>query len=134
MDKYGIITNLNVRMTLTSAETPTRRLLIDGVGIDKVSKEYTVKLDTANVEQVITCDDNMKVYYVDEDGNISESSYGAIAVDSNDRVYAVVQDYLVKTLVICEKSGNTTNNSQTLNPGEKPVDAQLVGSRPSTSM
>ena len=44
----------------------------------------------------------MKVYYVDEDGNISESSYGAIAVDSNDRVYAVVQDYLVKTLVICE--------------------------------
>ena len=100
VDKYGIITTLRA-YDAYSANTD-KKVALTGVGIDKVSKEYTVKLDTANVEQVITCDDNMKVYYVDEDGNISESSYGAIAVDSNDRVYAVVQDYLVKTLVICE--------------------------------
>ena len=100
VDKYGIITTLRA-YDAYSANTD-KKVALTGVGIDKVSTEYTVKLDTANVEQVITCDDNMKVYYVDEDGNISESSYGAIAVDSNDRVYAVVQDYLVKTLVICE--------------------------------
>ena len=100
VDKYGIITTL--RAYDTYHDNTDKKVALTGVGIDKVSKEYTVKLDTANVEQVITCDDNMKVYYVDEDGNISESSYGAIAVDSNDRVYAVVQDYLVKTLVICE--------------------------------
>ena len=100
VDKYGIITTL--RAYDAYHDNTDKKVALTGVGIDKVSKEYTVKLDTANVEQVITCDDNMKVYYVDEDGNISESSYGAIAVDSNDRVYAVVQDYLVKTLVICE--------------------------------
>ena len=100
VDKYGIITTL--RAYDTYHDNTDKKVALTGVGIDKVSKEYTVKLDTANVEEVITCDDNMKVYYVDEDGNISESSYGAIAVDSNDRVYAVVQDYLVKTLVICE--------------------------------
>lgn len=51
-----------------------------------------------------------------------------IAEDSNDTIHVVLKDYVVKTLVIYEKSGNTTNNGQTLNPGEKPVDAQLVGS------
>ena len=110
VDKYGIITTLRA-YDAYSANTD-KKVALTGVGIDKVSKEYTVKLDTANVEQVITCDDNMKVYYVDEDGNISESSYGAIAVDSNDRVYAVVQDYLVKTLVICEvPAGKVDNNN-----------------------
>ena len=110
VDKYGIITTL--RAYDTYHDNTDKKVALTGVGIDKVSKEYTVKLDTANVEQVITCDDNMKVYYVDEDGNISESSYGAIAVDSNDRVYAVVQDYLVKTLVICEvPAGKVDNNN-----------------------
>ena len=44
----------------------------------------------------------MKVYYVDKDGNITESSYKSIAKDDNDNVYAIVQDYLVKTLIIQE--------------------------------
>ena len=44
----------------------------------------------------------MKVYYVDKDGNITESSYKSIAQDDNDNVYAIVQDYLVKTLIIQE--------------------------------
>ena len=52
--------------------------------------------------ETISCDDAMKVYYVDKDGNITESSYKSIAKDDNDNVYAIVQDYLVKTLIIQE--------------------------------
>ena len=37
---------------------------------------------------------------MDEDGNITESSYKAITKDTNDKVYAVIEDYLVKALVI----------------------------------
>ena len=51
-------------------------------------------------KHTITVDDNAKVYAVDEDGNITESSYKAITKDTNDMVYAVIEDYLVKALVI----------------------------------
>ena len=102
VDKHGVITTLR-EYPAYSANTD-KKVALTGVGIDKVSKEYTVILDSKNhgKDWTITCDDNMKVYYADKDGKITESSYKAIAVDENDRVYAVVQDYLVKTLVICE--------------------------------
>ena len=51
---------------------------------------------------VITVDDNAKIYFVDKKGNISESSYSAIYQDVNDKVYAIVEDYLVKTLIVEE--------------------------------
>ena len=95
----------------------TKQVLQVATGIDKVSKEYTVILDTAtpptaivgNVDPkigagdyTITVDDKALYYYVDEDGNITESSYSGIAVDENDRVYAVIEDNMVQMLVICE--------------------------------
>ena len=48
-----------------------------------------------------------KSFYVNTDMKISVSSYNAIAKDENDVVYAVIKDYMVKTLVIYEKDGNT---------------------------
>ena len=105
VDKHGVITTLREYPAYNGTTNDGNyKNALTGVGIDKVSKEYTVILDSKNhgKDWTITCDDNMKVYYADKDGKITESSYKAIAVDENDRVYAVVQDYLVKTLVICE--------------------------------
>ena len=81
---------------------------LTGAGIAKTSKEYTVTLDTYGTDgtdgknAVITVDDNAKIYFVDKKGNISESSYSAIYQDVNDKVYAIVEDYLVKTLIVEE--------------------------------
>ena len=73
------------------------------IGIDKKSADYTVLVrydGTKDFDYTITVDDNAKIYAVDEDGNITESSYKAITKDTNDMVYAVIEDYLVKALVI----------------------------------
>ena len=94
---------------------------LQGVGIDKTSKEYTVTLNTAgkltlkngttdttnHKNEIVTVDKDAKSFYVNTDDEISVSSYNAIAKDENDVVYAVIKDYMVKTLVIYEKDGNT---------------------------
>ena len=97
--KKTIITSLKNYTKYTDGDT---KQYLAGTGLDKVSKEYTVILDTANGKQTITCDDNAKYYYVDKDGKITEINYNGINPDENDKVYAIVQDYMVKTLVIQE--------------------------------
>ena len=93
---------------------------LTGAGIAKTSKEYTVTLDTYGTDgtdgknAVITVDDNAKIYFVDKKGNISESSYSAIYQDVNDKVYAIVEDYLVKTLVIEEVEDKAAPSTPTL--------------------
>ena len=125
VDKYGVITRLTSYSTDAYNNTDAKQVFnntpkIEGVdssnntvtavaakstiGIDKKSADYTVlvKYDdtTKDFKHTITVDDNAKVYAVDEDGNITESSYKAITKDTNDMVYAVIEDYLVKALVI----------------------------------
>ena len=134
VDKHGIITNLNTYTTSangTVVDTTKNETAGVYTGIKKTSKEYTISVGLkadGSYTDILTVGDDAKIFYVNDDDEISVSSYNAIAEDSNDKIHVVLKDYVVKTLVIYEKSGNTTNNSQTLNPGEKPVDAQLVGS------
>ena len=85
---------------------------LTGRGIAKTSKEYTVTLDTVNVlnpdgsvknnklDYVITVAKDAKIYYVDGDGVITESSYGGIMADANDDVFAYVDEYQVEKLFI----------------------------------
>ena len=85
---------------------------LTGRGIAKTSKEYTVTLDTKNVldadgnvkagmlDYVITVAKDAKIYYVDGDGVITESSYGGIMADANDDVFAYVDEYQVEKLFI----------------------------------
>ena len=111
--KDGIITKLgDAYPTYNEANNNTKQY-VSGVGIDKTSKEYTVTLDTDDEKYVITVDDKAAIYYVDEDGNISESSYKSISQDDNDRVYAIVEDNLVKFLVIEEVPTEKDNASGT---------------------
>ena len=89
-----------------------------GRGIAKTSKEYTVTLDTVNVlnsdgsvkdgklDYVITVAKDAKIYYVDGDGVITESSYGGIMADANDDVFAYVDEYQVEKLFIEINSDN----------------------------
>lgn len=127
-DKYGVITRLRTYdgyATNAPANKPgDKKEAFVGVGIDKTSKEYTVILNTTgktlvpnsgetytnyttvssyNVKnETITCSDDAKFYYVDKDGKIESISYGGIAIDSNDIVYAVVKDFMVQTLFVRE--------------------------------
>ena len=98
VDKHGIITDLKIYGTADTFNGE-KGYLIDN-GIDKVSKEYTVLVGAS--KQAITCDDDATYFYVDEDGNISESSYKAIAQDGNDKVYLYAKDYMVQTLFVEE--------------------------------
>ena len=111
--KDGIITKLGDKYPTYDEANNNTKQYVSGVGIDKTSKEYTVTLDTVDKKYVITVDDKAAIYYVDEDGNISESSYKSISQDDNDRVYAIVEDNLVKFLVIEEVPTEKDNASGT---------------------
>lgn len=111
--KDGIITKLGDKYPTYDEANNNTKQYVSGAGIDKTSKEYTVTLDTVNKKYVITVDDKAAIYYVDEDGNISESSYKSISQDDNDRVYAIVEDNLVKFLVIEEVPTEKDNASGT---------------------
>ena len=96
-DKYGVVSGVkeyNAYGAGLKANPKTQpgdaKEYLAGVGIDKVSKEYTVILNTTGGK------------LEDKDGNITESSDKSIAKEDNDTVYAIVQDYLVKTLIIQE--------------------------------
>ncbi len=103
-DKYGIITKVNTYASYTNGKSEE---YLEGTGLDKVSDDYTVTLDTEDKNETITVADEAKIFYVDEDGNVETSSYRSIAKDTNDKVYAVVKDYLVQTLVIEEVDDKT---------------------------
>ena len=137
-DKYGIISKLNP-MTPFDGDYDEKQYL-EGAGIDKVSADYTVTLDTVRggKNETITVADDAKIFYVDEDGNIESSSYRSIAKDSNDKVYAVVDEYLVEFLVIEEvddkkPSKPSVDNDISVNLDD-PSDVKVVytGDEPST--
>ncbi|MCI7281103.1 S-layer homology domain-containing protein [Dysosmobacter sp.] len=108
----GYVTSTSPYATYTDGDA---KEYLTGAGIAKTSKEYTVTLGTTKgPNAVITVDDNAKIYFVDKDGNISESSYKAIYQDVNDKVYAIVEDYLVKTLVIEEVEDKDASSTPTL--------------------
>ena len=168
VDKHGVITNLKTFADYGSNnDTPAKKPgdnkeSFVGVGIDKVSKEYTVVLNTAGKtlvplqskvtyqtyaqvkdlnsaytgnatygvkNETITMANDAKVYYVDKDGKIEASSYSAIAVDSNDIVYAIVKDYLVQTLYVREI---TDENAPTVDPADPTGTTSYVDAKSAT--
>ena len=112
VDKYGVISKLNSMASFDGSYSAKQYL--KGTGIDKVSADYTVTLDTVKggENETITVADDAQIFYVDEDGNIEVSSYRSIAKDTNDIVYAVVNDYLVEFLVIEEVDDKAANEDK----------------------
>ena len=109
VDKYGVITKLNAYTTYTDGST---KQYLTGSGVDKVSADYTVILDTKDKNETISVADDAKFFYVDEDGNIESSSYRSVSKDSNDKVYAVVDEYLVEFLVIEEVDDKSSDEDK----------------------
>lgn len=104
LNSKGVITGLTAYTDLFATDKGKDGSYLEGVGVDKTSKDYTVILDTKNnandADYVITVDEKAAIYAIDQDGNITESSYRAIAKDANDKVFAYVDDYVVKSLFI----------------------------------
>ena len=119
----GYITGLTQYGTYDGTSS-AKAALNSVAGVDKTSKEYTVIVGG----KTITCADDMKVFYVDENGSITESSYAAIYPDTNDLVYAVVDKYLVKTLVIfeVEDKGAASGKFDPANPQKAYIDGYTV--------
>ena len=110
----GIITSVKTYADYENYQDVENESAVNGTvsGIDKVSKEYTVKLGlqkNGEYKYTVTVDKDAKIFYVNTDDEISVSSYSAIAKDDNDVVYAVVKDYMVKTLIVYEQDGNDAN-------------------------
>ena len=135
VDKYGVITKVSTNgangyTAFSDGEGDSGKEYLTGAGIDKISADYTVLLDTVNhkdnANYTITVADDAKIFYVDEDGNIEASSYRAIAKDSNDKVYAVVDEYLVEYLVIEEVDDKASNDDKLS------TDIEVVSFDPST--
>ncbi len=129
VDKYGVISKLNSMASFDGSYSAKQYL--KGTGIDKVSADYTVILNTEKTgsykhAETITVADDAQIFYVDEDGNIEVSSYRSIAKDTNDIVYAVVNDYLVEFLVI-EEVDDKKPSTPSLS-----TDVEVVGFDPAT--
>ena len=125
VDSKGYITDLTQYANNYYNTTTVDKAAVNGVeGINKTSKEYTVIIGG----KTITCADDMQVFYVDKDGNITESSYAAIYPDTNDLVYAVVDKYLVKTLVIFEQEdkGAEAGKFDPANPKTAGINGTIV--------
>ena len=110
----GIITSVKTYEDYENYQDVENESAVNGTvsGIDKVSKEYTVKLGlqkNGEYKYTVTVDKDAKIFYVNTDDEISVSSYSAIAKDDNDVVYAVVKDYMVNTLIVYEQDGNDAN-------------------------
>ena len=78
-------------------------------------------VDTKDKNATITCDEKATFYYVDKDGKITEITYKNVTKDENDKVYAFVDDYMVKQLVVFEVKDTGASTSKPLAMGEKPV-------------
>ena len=111
VDKDGFITKLTSYNNSEVYGTDKEEGVINHAkGIAKTSKEYTVKI----AGETITVDENAKIFYVNTDNEISESSYNGIAQDDTARVYAYVEDYMVKTLIIYEQESNDGPKNMTV--------------------
>ena len=111
VDKDGFITKLTSYNNSEVYGTDKEEGVINAAtGIAKTSKEYTVKI----AGETITVDENAKIFYVNTDDEISESSYNGIAQDGTARVYAYVEDYMVKTLIIYEQESNDGPKNMTV--------------------
>ena len=113
VNSKGIITSLTTYADKYTGSTPydgENTCYIAGqVGIDKTSKEYTVKIglkDNGSYRYTLTVADDADIYYVNTDDEISVASYKEITPDTNDEVYAVIDDYMIQTLVIYQKDDN----------------------------
>ncbi len=73
----------------------------------------------------ITCDEKATFYYVDKDGKITEITYKNVTKDENDKVYAFVDDYMVKQLVVFEVK-DTAPTAGSFDPAD-PKTAGIVG-------
>lgn len=102
--KDGYVSSTNDYTKLSTSKIPNDgTYYLAGKGIAKTSADYTVTLDTQSGGKnlTVTVDEKAKIFYEDKDGNIAESSYKNIALDENDLVYAIIDDYMVTNLVVC---------------------------------
>ena len=107
VNKDGIITRLVMHTDTNIADGAGYG---EYVGIARTSEEYTVILGTTTGgPETITVDEDANIFYVEDNGDITVSSYNAIAIDDDDVILAVVDDYMVQTLVIIEV--DTTNDA-----------------------
>ena len=98
-NKYGVITKVT-RYDSFDNTTDSKQAVNGGTGVNKRSGDYTVILDTADDNWTVSVDDDAAFYTVDKKGNISTGSYRSVVKDNNDKVYAVISDYLVQSLFI----------------------------------
>ena len=125
VNSKGVITSLTAH---TAYNTNTGdALYLAGDGLNKVSADYTVIIDTkaSGKNATITCDEKATFYYVDKDGKITEITYKNVTKDENDRVYAFVDDYMVKQLVVFEVK-DTAPTAGSFDPAD-PKTAGIVG-------
>ena len=126
VNSKGVITSLTAHDTYGSVAADKAQYLA-GDGLNKVSADYTVIIDTkaSGKNATITCDEKATFYYVDKDGKITEITYKNVTKDENDKVYAFVDDYMVKQLVVFEVK-DTAPAAGTFDPAD-PKTVGIVG-------
>ena len=76
-----------------------------GIGVKKMTGAYSVRVDTAGSDLLMTVADNAKIFYVDKDGKIEESSLKEVKTDANDQVLYTVEKGEITNLFVIEVKG-----------------------------
>ena len=73
-----------------------------GTGVKKMSGEYSIKVDTAGTELLLTVASDAHIFYVDKDGKIESVELKSIRTDANDSVYYTTEDGEITNLFVVE--------------------------------
>lgn len=125
--KDGYITKLTTAGTSlypTYSDSAKKGVIKGIVGIDKPNKDYTVILGDT---YTITVDEDAKIFVINTDDEITESSYKGLAIDDTALVYAVVEDYMVQTLIVYEQKSNDAPKNMTVSLDKTGTQTTTVG-------
>ena len=126
-NKYGVITKVTCYDSFDNT-TDSKQAVNGGTGVDKRSGDYTVILDTANDNWTVSVDDDAAFYTVDKKGKISTGSYRSVVKDNDDKVYAVISDYLVQSLFIETVEDDEKDSGKVEIPSDVVVDISDLNS------
>ena len=75
-----------------------------GIGIKKMTGEYSVRVDTSSTNLLLTVAENANIFYVNDDGDITSITLNQVKTDGDDQVIYTMEDGEITNLFVIERS------------------------------
>ena len=75
-----------------------------GIGIKKMTGEYSARVDTSSTNLLLTVAENANIFYVNDDGDITSITLNQVKTDGDDQVIYTMEDGEITNLFVIERS------------------------------